>query len=510
MTEFDPGDLGGEFDTTQYVTFEMSGERYAFPMEQVREIIRVPELVRVPLGPSTLVGIANLRGRVLPVVNLRRCCGLPTVDNDETTRVIVVEVVATVVGLVVDRVTSVVSVEPSMVESGETVQSTLRSDVLEAVIRTPAGMVTVLDVDRILRSQFRLLATGAGHDSRVAPMVVAAAAVDEERTDAVELVSFAIDNQEYALPIARVHEIVQAPEAVSRIPNASDRVVGVMDLRGKLLPVLSLRRVFGLPEVALQPAHRIVVVALDGGRAVGVVTDDVREVLRVPAALVAPLPETVAGAGRATEVEAVCRLDDGARLVSVLSLDRLFAEGNFDGELAALGGTVEISTYQEDEEMDEDLDRHDEELLVVFRLDGEQYAVDVDRVQEIIRVPETLIKVPNAEHYVDGLVNLRGTVLPVVDLRTRLGLSRLERDERQRIVVFTRRGVRTGFIVDSVVEVTRVAKQALEPAPDLCDARAVVVSHVANLTAQDRMLLVVDVDQLLGASAVDPSLAPVG
>ena len=113
---------------------------------------------------------------------------------------------------------------------------------------------------------------------------------------------------------------------------------------------------------------------------------------------------------------------------------------------------------------------------------------------------------PNAEHYVDGLVNLRGIVLPVVDLRTRLGLPRLARDDRQRIVVFTLDGVRTGFMVDSVVEVARVPRQALEPAPELSAEQSRVVSQVVNLTAQERMLLVVDADQLLGAAA--PDLAP--
>ena len=491
---------GGEFDTAQYVTFEMAGERYAFPMDQVREIIRVPVLVRVPLAPQTLVGIANLRGRVLPVVNLRTCCGLPSVDNDETTRVVVVDSVGTVVGLIVDRVTSVVSVEPAMVEPGASVQSTVRSYVLSALVRTPGGMVTALDVDRILQSQFRLSASATGaRDGCLAPPA-AASAGEDDTMDAVELVSFAVDGQEYALPIDRVREIVQAPETVSRVPNSSDRVMGVMDLRGKLLPVLSMRKVFGLPDTELAPTHRIVVVALDGARTVGVVTDDVREVLRVPSALVDPLPRTVAASGRATEVESVCRLAEGSRLVSVLSLDRLFSDSAWAEEL---DGCVQdpagnVAHEEGDGEMTDDADRRGEELLVVFRLDGEQYAVDVDRVQEIIRVPETLIRVPNAEQYVDGLVNLRGTVLPVVDLRSRLGLDRVERDERQRIVVFTLNGVRTGFIVDSVVEVARVPRQALEPAPDLADGRATVVSQVANLTAQNRMLLVVDADQLLG------------
>jgi purine-binding chemotaxis protein CheW len=138
-------------------------------------------------------------------------------------------------------------------------------------------------------------------------------------------------------------------------------------------------------------------------------------------------------------------------------------------------------------------------LFVVFRLDEEEYAVDVDAVQEIIRVPAALIRVPKTFDFVEGLVNLRGTVLPVVDLRTRLGLPRSERDERQRIVVLIIGGVRTGFIVDSVAEVGRIGRNVLEPAPQLSGEQARVVSRVANLPDQKRMLLLVQVDQLLAA-----------
>jgi len=174
----DPADpaTGAEFDTAQFVTFELADERYAVPMEQVREIIRIPDLVRVPLGPGCLIGVANLRGRVLPVVDLRSCCGLPTVPHDETTRVIVVDAIATV-GLVVDRVTSVVTVERSMVEPAAAVQATVRSDVSTAVVKTPMGLATVLDVDRILHARFRML-TGSAARAEARPVVPVVAGDD--------------------------------------------------------------------------------------------------------------------------------------------------------------------------------------------------------------------------------------------------------------------------------------------------------------------------------------------
>jgi purine-binding chemotaxis protein CheW len=492
-----------EFDeNSDFVTFDMAGERYAFPMQRVQEIIRMPAVVKVPLGPPSLEGLANLRGRVLPVVSLRQCCQMEQTGHDETTRVIVVDG-GVPLGFVVDRVSSVISIDPQQVESAEAVQSTVNSDVLVGVIKSGEGeMTTVLDVDRLIGSQFsRLASEKRGRDTSAVTRLAAESDAENELDDTLELVSFAVEGQEYALPIDQVQEIVQAPESVSHVPNAGSRVLGVIDLRGRLLPVVSMRRVFGLPVTPLEPQNRIVVVSIDGG-VVGVVMDTVREVLRVPHELVAPLPGVVTGEGRKTEVESVCRLEDGKRLVSVLSVNRMFDSPEVRNEIADY-------RREDDEDMiDErggsaDDGRGDEELFVVFRLDDEEYAVDVDAVQEIIRVPEALIRVPKSYDFVEGLVNLRGTVLPVVDLRTRLGLGRTERDERQRIVVLIIGGVRTGFIVDSVAEVARVGRNVLEPAPELSAEQARVVSRVANLPDQQRMLLLVQVDQLLAAGQAD-------
>jgi purine-binding chemotaxis protein CheW len=487
-------------DNADYVTFDMAGERYAFPMSRVQEIIRMPAVVKVPLGPPALEGLANLRGRVLPVVSLRRCCEMEVAEHDETTRVIVVDG-GVPLGFVVDRVSSVISIDPASMEPADSVQSTVDSDVLIGVIKADdGGMTTVLDVDRLIGAEFdQLTARENARDAGPAARVSGGDGEDDEgeRDDTLELVSFAVEGQEYALPIDQVQEIVQAPETVSHVPNAGNRVLGVIDLRGRLLPVVSMRRVFGLPVTDLEPKNRIVVVSLDGG-VVGVVMDTVREVLRVPHQLVAPLPPFMAAEGRKTEVESVCRLEDGKRLVSVLSVNRMFDSPEVRNEIAEHQGEKEEARMSEDRRGADD-GRGDEELFVVFRLDEEEYAVDVDAVQEIIRVPEALIRVPKSFDFVEGLVNLRGTVLPVVDLRTRLGLAHAERDERQRIVVLIIGGVRTGFIVDSVAEVARVGRLVLEPAPQLSAEQARVVSRVANLPEQKRMLLLVQVDQLLAA-----------
>jgi purine-binding chemotaxis protein CheW len=139
----------------------------------------------------------------------------------------------------------------------------------------------------------------------------------------------------------------------------------------------------------------------------------------------------------------------------------------------------------------------DEEQLVVFRLGQEEFGVPIDSVQEIVRVPELLTHVPKAPAFVEGVINLRGSVLPVIDLRRRLGLSGVARSDRQRIMVFVIDRVCTGFIVDSVAEVLKVERRAIEPAPHLSTEQARLLARMANLEKQKRMVQLLDPQHLV-------------
>jgi purine-binding chemotaxis protein CheW len=139
----------------------------------------------------------------------------------------------------------------------------------------------------------------------------------------------------------------------------------------------------------------------------------------------------------------------------------------------------------------------EEEQFVMFRLANEEYGVPIDSVQEIVRVPEELTRLPKAPVFIRGVVNLRGSVLPVIDQRTRFDLDDIARNDRQRIMVFTIEGVRTGFIVDSVSEVLKIPRSAIGPTPALSEEQGRLISRVANLEKQKRMILLIDVDHLL-------------
>lgn len=132
--------------------------------------------------------------------------------------------------------------------------------------------------------------------------------------------------------------------------------------------------------------------------------------------------------------------------------------------------------------------------LVTFGLGSEEFAVDILAVQEINRMM-ALTRVPSSPPEVEGVINLRGKIIPVVDLRKRFGLEQQAHSEQSRIVVVEVHSRVIGFIVDRVSEVLRISSKIVEPAPSMvCSVDSDFIAGVGKL--QDRLLILLDLHKL--------------
>jgi purine-binding chemotaxis protein CheW len=496
--------------SNQFVTFVVADDHFAVPMAPVQEIIRVPTVARLPLAPASLLGLANLRGKVLPIVSLRHVFGMAEIDATDATRALVIDL-GTPIGFVVDRVASVMAVEPGQIESAQSIQSSVSTDLLTGVLKLGDNDLTmVLDFASLIASQFSSLNKSFDALQHVGGAEREVKADDEEgATDELQLVSFKVENQEYAADINSVQEIVQPPENAVQVPNAAPHVLGLMTLRERLLPLVSLRILLGLPSRPMDDTQRVLVLGLGAGQAVGVVADSVDEVLRVPSKQVEPLPTMLSKTGGIDEVSSICRMDGGERLVSVLDTARMFNHPAIKSALSAASEKENLMENQDAAQSGEEEISEDDDQVVVFRLGAEEFGVPISSVQEIVRVPESLTHVPQAPEFVEGVINLRGAVLPVIDQRRRLGLPQAQRSDGQRIMVYALKGGRTGFIVDSVTEVLRIGKGHISPTPQLIGQHTDIMAQVANLEADKRMILLVNPQALLSEEEAS-DLAQVG
>ncbi|WP_462324323.1 chemotaxis protein CheW [Desulfoplanes sp.] len=141
--------------------------------------------------------------------------------------------------------------------------------------------------------------------------------------------------------------------------------------------------------------------------------------------------------------------------------------------------------------------RKDEELLqlVTFSIGEEEFGVEILKVQEIIRMLE-ITRVPKAPEFVEGVINLRGKVIPVIDLRLRFGLKAKVHDKKTRIIVIEINQMIVGFVVDAVSEVLRIPAGTIEPPPPVISGLdSEYISGVGKL--DDRLLIMLDLNRLL-------------
>lgn len=135
-----------------------------------------------------------------------------------------------------------------------------------------------------------------------------------------------------------------------------------------------------------------------------------------------------------------------------------------------------------------------EHQFVSFKIQNEEYAVDILSVQEINRMTE-ITKVPKTPEFIEGVINLRGKVIPVINLRKRFGLPEKQTDNSSRIIVLNISSTVIGIVVDSVSEVLRVPDKLIEPPPMTSGVESNFINGIGKL--KDRLIMLLDMDRLL-------------
>ncbi|WP_452032609.1 chemotaxis protein CheW [Azospirillum palustre] len=535
------GRAGGETDgVLDFVTVTVADLRLALPLSAVRAVIRLPELVRIPLGPPSLDGLAHWHGDAVPVLDLAGALGRPGgAAPTRETRVVLVGHRGQPVGLRVDAMAGILRSEPDRIDPVTQEEGGLDPAMLDGLLRD--GPATILKLDALIDRQFgdpaetertdRGSASATAGFGPVPAGGTGAAGGAKGGIDRQALLVFEVAEQEFALPVDRVREVLPAPREITRMARSKAHLLGVMAVRDRLLPLVGLRALFGLEAgeghepSGLAAGRRVVVVRSGSGQApVGVLVDEVREILRLDPALIDPVPPLLAREPEFEDLDGIARADGGAgggrRLVSVLSAERLFRHG---AAIGAEGGAAEAGGQGDGMEPARPADGPDgiggaAERFVVFRLAGAEYGLPVSVVREVLRRPDSITPLPNAPDFVAGVLTLRGEVLPLIDQRRLLNLQAADSKsglstsgpaglERGRVVVVGRDGLLVGLLVDGLSGLLTVPAERIGPAPAVSAAQRRLIRRVASLDAAGdmagdaagaaRLILLMDADSLL-------------
>jgi chemotaxis signal transduction protein len=599
-------------EESQLVTFLLKDEEFGFDIMSVQEIIRLPKMARVPRTPDYVDGIANLRGVVLPVIDMRTRFGMERAAETDRTRVLVIDIDGVKTGLRVDLVKQVTRVLRSEIEPPSSAIRGTSADYLEGVVKLDQGQRIVMALNAAQVCEIEIDGKTAAAQELTSTFDSALRAdttlnLKTAETEVQKLVTFRIAKEEFAFHMEHVREIlrVQTPK---QVPDVPDYVLGVLTVRGQILPVIDLRRLLqqrpladelaagcrplrelyehwveaeekslsagshskvgtsaiedlrkwlaattfssqilmeasakaralnekvlkqlqargryeenddreaaqaagaemisaALDTVAalcrmeqqipenIQEDQRIIVVDSEGF-VLGLVVDHVHEVLNVPKKLMEPPPRITSTGG--TELAGVAKLDEGSRLIMLLEVAHLMKDQKLREVQASSYQPLEEKAREEQKSGSQELS---EMQLVTFMLGAEEFGVPISQIQEIDRLGK-ITKVPKAADFIEGITNLRGEVIPVLDTRKRFALESKLSDDRTRIIIVDLGGVKTGLVVDSVREVLNLPTKDIAPPPSAIRSGIdqQFISGIGKVDAGKRMIVLLDVERIL-------------
>ncbi|HHI94960.1 MAG TPA: purine-binding chemotaxis protein CheW [Gammaproteobacteria bacterium] len=140
-------------EALRWVTFRLENEKYGINVMQVQEVLRITEIAPVPGAPSYVLGIINLRGNVVTVIDTRSRFGLASVETDDSSRVVIIESEEQVVGILVDSVAEVVDLQPSDIETAPNVGTEESAKFIQGVASHDGELLILVDLNKLLSDE---------------------------------------------------------------------------------------------------------------------------------------------------------------------------------------------------------------------------------------------------------------------------------------------------------------------------------------------------------------------
>ncbi|HDD35497.1 MAG TPA: hypothetical protein ENF30_01715, partial [Candidatus Desulfofervidus auxilii] len=277
--------------------------------------------------------------------------------------------------------------------------------------------------------------------------------------------------------------IIGYPESIVPVPQAPNYVLGLFSLRGEVLPLVSVAKLLGLKENEIRENTRIIVVQTKGGR-VGFLTDYTREVMRIPKNIIAPPPSNFTQT-ESEQIKGIIKLNNGKRLIIYLKVNEMIS--------TEVEGLLKEHQKKEETEMT-GRGKNNVVMFVWFNVAEIEMAAPISLVKEVVNL-ENLYKVPKAPVFVEGIMNLRGEILPIVSTAKRLELS-VKKNREGRVIVVQINNQQVGFIADEIKGILRLSSDVIFPPDNLPQLDRRFLEGIAKLE-DGRLILLLNMSELL-------------
>lgn len=430
-------------DLQIFGSFYLCESEFAIAVSSVQEVVNAPgSYTRVPLAPEYLKGLFNLRGTVIPVLDLR---GLLKLDGPlgSEQKIAIVEVENTFVGLLFDQTGEVFR---SQADERSDFDPSQTSGVVSGVFKKDDGkrIIQILDAQRLFKlqnipkDQSRL---GRGAQQR--------------RGQRKQCISFVVGPATCALPISDIQEILKI-KSLGESALSVGNCIGTIDLRGATVPVVDFPALLGYRQVdrsreATLGDRRVVVMRL-GNEMFGLLVDSVNSIISHFADELIPFP--LVDQERA-DMFVGCIAGHGETEILLLNHQRILTHDEIN---QITRGHSDLYQTRQSEKETEKAKSANRRTYITFTIGG-IYAVPIDEIREIIESPKRLLQLPGLEDHVSGALNLRGNLVTIVDARKLYNAPEGNGPANPaKVLIFNQSGIHFGLIVDTVEAIVNLAE----------------------------------------------------
>jgi purine-binding chemotaxis protein CheW len=422
-----------------FCTFFIEDSEFAIHVDSVQEVIDVPDkYIEVPLSPDYMKGLHNLRGTVIPVLNLRDLLNISSALEGSESQIVIVELDGSCVGLIIDRTGEILQ---SPDEERTHFNSEHSARIIHGVIKKDRGqrMIQIMNVASLFK--LKHVPKDTNQSRR------ALALLQKKRGARKKCISFTVGLAKCALSISGIQEIIKLGTIQNSV-LAAGSCVGIIDLRGDTIPILDFSALLNKGDTQSLPPeaseHRRILIMRQGSDPFGLIVDSVDSIVAYFPDELIPFPIVeqdrsnmfigcITGQGKSETI-----LLDHSKIISLEELSEITQGHSKLYASKAATSNSEISKNAQ------------RESYITFHIEH-AYAVPMKSLKEIIQYPSSLLHPPGLPRHIRGILKLRDFLVTIIDPMNSSAQAEKESDSgKGNVLVFERQGSYFGLVVDSI------------------------------------------------------------
>lgn len=424
------------------LSVKIGKELFAFDGFDIEQILRVPAITSVPLTQSGIRGVASISGRTVTIVDMAIVLASGSIDEKQTdARVLTVKYNDVEYGILVDEVLEMETVHEDNYEV-----STKEDSKISGLYKKEEEIYKVISISTSIKSltlvDYKPVQLAKFDDKDNSKDKNSSSQIADNSTK--RCIFLTLGNENFAISLEIAREIIFIPENITPISEAGHGVMGMITLRNELITALDLKKLINVPaknnNCEIENKENRLLILSYQGKSLALLVDSISEVKDIPLKDTETLPERFID----SKIESIYKAQD--QIVSIISssyLKEKINEFTIEEELTNSGNDEESTDKKgDDTTMNE---------VAAFQINNEEFALEIQDVQEIIKFTE-VTPIPEAPKFVDGVINLRGLVIPIVSLPERLGFKK-QINSKSKILICNIEEEKIGLLVDDVNEI---------------------------------------------------------